>query len=200
MYGGLQDGPGLSPLNPQVCEMQLQSALTSLTLAGCTKLTSAGVVPILKHFSHSLESLQIEGNMSALREHPLDGILSFLQSLRKLCVPVDYITEYFFRNDSDRPKENPYPLEEVELDCIWPSGNQVEAINSEMMWDAVVDGSFGRLRRVALARKLELPVVKGLSESSKELNQLLKAMAREDGQGGHYSEDRAGVYIFGPQI
>lgn len=149
---------------------------------------------IVEHYSINLEYLKIGNHMSALRNDPLDGILGILGSLRHLSIPVDYITGFFFWGKS---KEDPYLLETIELDCIWPAGNQAEAINSDVIWDAVADGAFGRLRRVNLARRLEMPVVTGLGENSEELNQLLKALAREDGSQARYSEDQAGVRIFG---
>ena len=194
--GGLQGGPldyafiSLRPLPTQPC-------LTRLTIGNCPKLTSNGVWTILRHYSLTLEFLKLEKHMEVLRHEPLDGILAILSSLRHLSIPVDYITDRFFWVNYGRSKNDPYPLEILKLDCFWPAGNQVEAINSDLIWDAVADGAFGLLRRVILDRRLELPVVTGLGENSEELNQLLKALAREDGPKARYSESQAGVWVFG---
>jgi len=192
--GGLQDGLLLHDINKRLTTQIEPLTLTRLTIGNCPKLSKDGVWTIVEHYSINLEYLKIGNHMSALRNDPLDGILGILGSLRHLSIPVDYITGFFFWGKS---KDDPYLLETIELDCIWPAGNQAEAINSDVIWDAVADGAFGRLRRVNLARRLEMPVVTGLGENSEELNQLLKALAREDGSQARYSEDQAGVRIFG---
>lgn len=192
--GGLQDGLLLHDINKRLTTQIEPLTLTRLTIGNCPKLSKDGVWTIVEHYSINLEYLKIGNHMSALRNDPLDGILGILGSLRHLSIPVDYITGFFFWGKS---KDDPYLLETIELDCIWPAGNQAEAINSDVIWDAVADGAFGRLRRVNLARRLEMPVVTGLGETSEELNQLLKALAREDGSQARYSEDQAGVRIFG---
>ena len=192
--GGLQDGLLLYTINKPLSNQIEPLPLTRLTIGNCPKLSKHGVWAIVEHYSVNLEYLKIGNHMTALRNDPLDGILEILSSLRHLSIPVDYITGFFFWG---RSKEDPYPLETIKLDCIWPAGNQAEAINSDVIWDAVADGGFGRLRRVNLARRLEMPVVTGLGENSEELNQLLKALAREDGFQARYSEDQAGVRIFG---
>ena len=196
VFGGLNDGTTLRPLKDRFPTVT-QPSLTRLTIGNCPRLRSHDVRAILEFYSQNLESLNIDKHMDTLRHEPLDGILAFLKSLRHLTIPVDYITHHFFWADSGRSRDNPYPLETIKLDCFWPASNQVEAINSDLIWDAVADGAFGRLRRVILDRRLELPVVTGLGENSEELNQLLKALAREDGPGGRYSEDQAGVWISG---
>lgn len=196
ILGGLQDGPLDLPHDFR-CPPTIQPSLTRLTLGSCPKLTSNGIWTILRHYALNLEFLKIERHMECLRTQPLDGILAVLPSLRHLSIPVDYITDHFFWGDYGRSKDYPYPLETIKLDCFWPAGNQVEAINSDLIWDAVADGAFGRLRRVILDRRLELPVVTGLGESSEELNQLLKALACEDGPSARYPEGQAGVWIFG---
>ena len=196
VFGGLSDGTTSWHLKDGFSNI-IQPSLTRLTIGNCPRLTSRGIRAILEFYSRSLESLNIEKHMETLRHEPLDGILAFLKSLRHLTIPVDYITHHFFWANSGRSRDNPYPLETIKLDCFCPAYNQVEAINSDLIWDAVADGAFGRLRRVMLDRRLELPVVTGLGENSEELNQLLKALAREDGQDGRYSEDQAGVWISG---
>jgi len=195
--GGLQDGLLLHAINKRLSKQIEPLSLTRLTIGNCPKLSKDGVWAIVEHYSINLEYLKIGNHMTSLRNDPLDGILEILGSLRHLSIPVDYITGFFFGGNWGKSKENPYLLETVELDCIWPAGNQAEAINSDVIWDAVADGAFGRLRRVTLARRLEMPVVTGLGENSEELNQLLKALAREDGSQARYSEDQAGVRIFG---
>ena len=194
--GGLQDGLLLHSLDDRLSNVN-QPSLTHLTLGNCPKLTYNAVRAILENYSMNLEIFRLEAPMSALRHEALDGVFAFLGSLRHLSIPVDYITDRFFWEDYGRSKENPYLLETIELDCVYPAGNQAEAINSDLIWDAVADGAFGRLRRVGLHRRLERPVVTGLGENSEELNQLLKALAREDGEQARYPEDRAGVWIFG---
>ena len=196
VFGGLNDGTTSPPLKAGPPNT-IQPSLTRLAIGNCPRLTSHGVRAILEFYSRNLESLKFENHMDTLRHEPLDGILAFLKSLRHLTIPVDYITHHFFWPDSGRSGDNPYPLETIRLDCFCPAHNQLEAINSDLIWYAVDGGAFGRLRRVILDRRLELPVVTGLGENSEELNQLLKALAREDGPGGRYSEDQAGVWITG---
>ena len=96
-----------------------------------------------------------------------------------------------------RTKHSPYPLVTLVLDCHEPSFHQDRSFDCDWIWNAVADGIFPNLRKVGLHRDLDGEFMTGrkLGEGAAELNELLKALAREDGDGAVISEDDAGVYI-----
>lgn len=123
-----------------------------------------------------------------------DLILS-LNHLQYLHIPIDFVGRGFFWGQHVRSRENPSSLVTVELDRGFPL-DQEETIDIDSIWDAVTEGAFPNLRRIGLHRSLDSSAITGLGESAEELDQLLKAFAREDGDQAKCTEDLAGVYTF----
>lgn len=143
-----------------------------------------------------LESLKIHKTPPfRISSLPIDMFLLSLDYLRYLSIPIDLIGPEFFTGRESRSQGNPCPLTTIELECRQPMLDRGASILPEVIWDAVTEGPFSHLRRVGLHRRLDEPARYGNQTSSEDLSELLKALAREDGDKALITEDYAGVYI-----
>ena len=147
-----------------------------------------------------LEYLEIQAPMNELQKIPLESHFLTLGTFRHLKIPVEFISSSIFGHGYPHPHPkgpgNSFVLDTLELDCIEPRQRTWSHINADMIWDAVAEGALGNLRKLKVHRSVDA----SLSEKSKEadaIDQFLKALAREDGAKAKYSEDQAGVWIFG---
>lgn len=171
-------------------------SLKRLEMQNCSEIDSSCFAFLLGHLPR-LEVLKMRLNRSRTIGLTTDDSILSLDHVRHLQIPVDFIHWEFFEGRGIRSRENPCPIVAIELDYVQPILNPEWTIDSDTIWLAVTEGPFPHLRRVGLHRKLERGSNYGLSDSTEELSQLLKALAREDGEKASIPEDFAGVYIFG---
>lgn len=175
------------------------SSLTHLGIGNCSHQFSPSVHLSLVNLGPQLESLEIHRSRIISGESSFDKILVYLPVLRRLSIPAAYISAEFFTCVSNSKDFS--PLVELELTCsngfpYW--GNESVDIDYNHVWDAVVDGGLGRLRRLKLHRNLKWDLSREARRELKSLDEMLQALAREDAEasGSHETMD-AGVWMIG---
>ena len=175
--------------------------LVRLTVGNCdlgsfdiTRLVSSDYLPRLKY-------LKVVQPMKALQANPFRAEWTIPESnplakssIRHLDVPIEYLSPSVCQNAKSAAHTKLYLLETLRLrdtneDLPWDQ----EAWDFALISDAVDEGPFKRLRRISMPRTL----FEYLSKDSdpQELDQFMKALAREDGEQSKYTEDEAGVRI-----
>ncbi len=97
---------------------------------------------------------------------------------------------------SKTKKKNHYRLRELVLDCFDPT--DCDIFTACDLWFAIdQDYGFGRVRKVRAHRRLGWTATEEGREEVRELDELLKALAREDGANAEIEEADAGVVLFG---
>ena len=176
---------------------QPNHTLTRLILQGCSLQRSLLEIWSLPKYLPKLEYFALMPSTSRTTNAFYLGDLVFsFRHLQHLRLPVDFLGHRFFDPKTVRTTEHPCLLNTIELDRgslhAYFEGKSI----CDSIWDAVTKGPFPNLRRVGLHRSLDSSESTGLGEDAEELSQLLKALAREDGDKAQLSEDLAGVYIF----
>lgn len=120
--------------------------------------------------------------------------MSLVPNLKYLKISLDLIGDYFFGS-----VDKPACLRRLDLDCFdTPAANNV---NPDRIWDAIADGGFGTLRVLGVHRKVlgigMADFGTGQNGMLDEIDEYLKALAREDGKNAEVSEKDAGVVLFG---
>lgn len=110
-------------------------------------------------------------------------------NLRHLKVSIDFIdTDFFLNASSEHPS-----LTRIDLHCFdTDDASQIDASN---MYSFLELHPFSNVRILGIHQKLGWATRDG--SNVVDLDELLKAMAREDGPGAEISEDEAGVVLFG---
>lgn len=177
------------------------SSLTHLCVGNCSRLFSPSVHLLLLKLGPQLESLEIQRSRIIFGESSFDEILVYLPVLRRLSIPAEYISAGFFTCVSNSMSNGFFPLVELELTCgngfpYWE--NESIDIDCSHVWDAVVDGGLGRLRRLKLHRNLKWDLSREARRELKALDEMLQTLAREDAEasGSHENMD-AGVWMIG---
>lgn len=151
---------------------------------------------ILKFKGSQLHHLEIVAPIPALaQDHkPLSGYMKHVPNLVYLKVSLDFISRSFLFSENDRGDQ--YPLRQLELDCFDPAC--CDDFTAYDIWAGIAyDSGFGRVRKVRVHRRLEWAATEEGREQVKDLDELLKALAREDGANAEVKEDDAGVVFFG---
>lgn len=172
--------------------------LKRLTLQGHAARAHASVFDRIPEYLPNLEYLAIGRLPSEITAIALIfGYLIFSNSsLQHLRLPVHFLNDTFFDQPIPGRSQELPSLHTIELDCgHLPALFEVNSI-CDSIWDAVTQGPYPNLRRVGLHESLDRSGTTGLSKDAEELSQLLKALAREDGDKAQITEDRAGVYTF----
>ena len=169
--------------------------LTHLTISNCDQLWASDIEAIVNmEYLPKLEYLNIQGPMFQLVRWPIDSHIFSISTLRHLRTPARFISG-MFKGPREWSGSGPYPLDTLELDHEDFSATGMEPIVYDWMWDAIAEGPFKNLRRVGVDRRLVHPYY--LEPDHDQFAQYLKALAREDGKTARYTEDQAGVWIFG---
>ena len=151
---------------------------------------------ILKTKGSQLHHLEIVAPIPALaQDHkPLGGYMEYLPNLVYLKVSLDFVGRSFLLSKND--KGDQYPMKQLDLDCFDPAN--CDSFTTYDLWVAIAyDGGFGRVRKVRVHRRLEWAATEEGKEQVKDLDELLKALAREDGANAEMKEADAGVVLFG---
>ena len=150
---------------------------------------------ILKNKGSQLRYLEIVAPIPALaRDHkPLSTYMIHVSNLLHLKISLDFITSSFLLFEKDRV--DLYPLRQLDLDCFDPA--DCEDFTASDLWSAICDEGFGRVRRVRVHRRLGWTATKEGKSRIKDVDDLLKALAREDGDKATMDENEAGVVLFG---
>ena len=153
---------------------------------------------ILKNKGSQLRHLEIVAPIPAMAQghKPLDGYMKHLPNLLHLKISLDFISALFLLSERDR--EDFYPLKQLDLDCFDPA--DCDAFTASDLWFGFIcdEGfGFGRVRRVRVHRRLGWTATKEGKKQIKDVDELLKALAREDGASAAIDENEAGVVLFG---
>ena len=186
--GGIHDEPlvSLSTLPP---------TLSSLSIGNCPHLSMLSIGNILKNKGSQLRHLEIVAPIPSLaQDHkPLSSYMIHLPNLLHLKISLDFISPSFLLLEQDR--EDLYPLRQLDLDCFDPA--DCDAFTATDLWCAICDEGFGRVRKVRVHRRLGWTATKEGNKRIKDVDELLKALAREDGANVAIDENEAGVVLFG---
>lgn len=150
---------------------------------------------ILKNKGSQLRYLEIIAPIPALAQDrkPLSSYMIHVPNLLHLKISLDFINPSFLLLEKDR--EDHYPLRQLDLDCFDPA--DCEAFTASDLWFAISDEGFDRVRRVRVHRRLGWTASKEGKRRIKDVDELLKALAREDGDNAAIDENEAGVVLFG---
>lgn len=174
------------------------SSLTHLGIGDCSPLIAPMVHLLLQKLGPQLESLEIQKSKIVPGEYSLDEVLHFLPVLRRLSIPAEHISAGFFTCAFELMSKAPSPLVELELNGLPYWESERANVDCNNVWDAVVDGGLGRLRRLKVHRSLVWDHSREARHDLKALDELLQTLAREDAEasGSHETID-AGVWVIG---
>ena len=187
--GGIHDAPLVSLTG-------LPPSLTRLSIGNCPHLSMVSIGTILKYKGSQLKHLEIVAPIPALaQDHkPLSGYMKHVPNLVHLKISLDFVSRSDLLSEMDRGDQ--YPLRQLDLDCFDPAC--CDDFTAYDIWAVIgLDSGFGRVRKVRVHRRLEWTTTEDSKEQVKDLDHLLKALAREDGANAEIKEDDAGVVLFG---
>lgn len=172
-------------------------SLNALTFFYCPRLSTGPVRIIAAKFADSLEALHLGRQANNIRCGPLIDWLRCLPKLRRLHTTLDWqgSLSRIVTSLNDRLEgQSPYPLEHLELDCKDVHGYWIDD-EYEDLYAAISEGYLGRLRRLEFWHRLTARPPKRCRNQVQELDDLLRALAREDGENANIKERIAGAYI-----
>ena len=156
----------------------------------------ASIGKLLKDKGSQLHHLEILAPIPSLaRDHkPLSSYMEYVPNLLYLRVSLDFISRSFLLSENN--KGDHYPLRQLDLDCFDPA--DCDSFTAYDLWVAIAyDNWFGRVRKVRVHRRLGWAATAEGEEQMRDLDELLKALAREDGASAEIDEADAGVMLFG---
>ena len=174
----------------------LPLSLSHLIIGNCPHLSMASISNILKTKGSQLHHLEILAPMPALTQayKPLSGFMDHVPNLRYLKLSFDFMVRSFLLLEDT--EGDPYPLRQLDLDCFDPA--DCDVFTAYDLWFAIAHfHRFSRIRKVRVHRRLGWAATEDGKEQLKDLDELLKAFAREDGPSAEISEADAGVLLFG---
>lgn len=169
----------------------LPSTVSRLSIGNCPHLSMLSIGPLLLAKGPQLQYLEILAPMPRLQlDHkPLNNLMDLVPNLRHLKISVDLIEVDFFLNASNRQPQ----LSRIDFHCGDPAA--VPFMDAQYVYASLDLVPFSKVRVIGIHHKL------GWASTAQgdivDLDELLQAMAREDGPGAEISEDEAGVVIFG---
>lgn len=173
----------------------LPPTLSHLTIANCPHLSMLSIGPLLLAKGPQLQRLEILAPIPRLQvsHKPLNDIMKYLPHLSHLKISIDFIdSTLFFKPVADAAHRQP-SLTRLDLHAF--DTEAVSEINASNLYSLLESYLFSQIRILGVHQKLGW--VRKASRSVVDLDELLKALAREDGPGGKVSEADAGVVIFG---
>lgn len=187
--GGIHD-------QPLVSLRSLPPSLSSLSIGNCPHLSIVSIGSILRTKGSQLRHLEIIAPIPALaQDHkPLSSYMEYVPNLLYLKISLDFVSRSFLLSEID--KGDQYSLRQLDLDCFDPA--DTDTFTAYDVWAAIAyDSGFGRVRKVRVHRRLGWAATEDGKEQVKDLDDLLKALAREDGDNAEIKEADAGVVMFG---
>lgn len=192
--GGVRDESTL-------CLSTLPPSVTRLSIGNCPHLSMLSLRPILQAKGAQLQYLEIMAPIPALElgHKPLNDVMDMVSNLRHLKISLDFLGPIFFTPSASNP-DACQSLRRLDLDCFDPA--ECGFITLEQVWQGFdwaegKDGKFNKVRKLGISNKLGWTVRKSDQATIQEIDELLKAMAREDGPDAEVAEDEAGVLMFG---
>ena len=120
--------------------------------------------------------------------------MEHVPNLLYLKISLDFVSRSFMLSEND--KGDQHSLRQLDLDCFDPA--DCDAFSAYDLWAAFAyDRGFGRVRKVRVHRRLGWATTEEGKKQVKDVDDLLKALAREDGANAEIKEDDAGVVLFG---
>ena len=151
------------------------------------------MLPVLKHLDSSLKSLEIIAPMpKVLGEGGLFNIFwKYAHNVSHLKISLDLISITFF----DHVELQHASLQRLDLPCFDPA--QCDDEIADVLYDNLGIDQFAKLRIVGVDEMFAKTVliVRPGWPHLEEIDELLKALAREDGKGAHIPEAEAGVVM-----
>ena len=178
------------------CLTTLPPSVSHLSIGNCPHLSMVSIRPILSVKGPQLLYLEIVAPIPALTlsPKPLNNILGLLPNLRRLKISLDFISLACF--DVQMVMTSILPLREIDLDCFDPA--ECELLTAEDVSYGISNThTWGNLRKVRIHRRLGWTKTQCAKRSVGELDEYLKALAKEDGPGAEIKEHEAGVIFFG---
>ncbi|KAL8799384.1 MAG: hypothetical protein Q9182_005926 [Xanthomendoza sp. 2 TL-2023] len=187
----------------QDCQVAIFSTLpkstTALTVHHCPNLTIQAFRRLLVNFGAALEFFQFGPRTSnVVKGTNLIHCLECAPKLRRLVMPA---TTYsiWTRGYPDVPVRydalNPHPLEHLTFDCT-ALDRQGMQLDYEDIWSAIADGYLGHVRRLGFCHQANVQPWRTGRRALQDLDELLRALAREDGPSASVKEEDAGVYVY----
>ncbi|KAL8800224.1 MAG: hypothetical protein Q9223_007341 [Gallowayella weberi] len=177
----------------------LPKSTTSLTVHHCPRLTIQAFRRILINFNTALEFFQFgPGTSNVMMCINLVHCLECAPKLRRLVMPA---TTYsiWTRGYPDVPARydalNPHPLEHLTFDCTALDRRGMQ-VDYEDIWSAIAEGYLGRVRRLGFCHQANVQPWRTGKRALQDLDDLLRALAREDGANASVKEEDAGVYVY----
>lgn len=189
----------------------LPKSLTSFTIHDSPKLGGGPLKALVTSLGQSIENLHIGTDTLDLGNEPVENLLELeslyewlqvLPKLRRLHICFRWIVfEKSMVSPDSFPTYNaqhPHPLEYLELDFRHISAYTASADMSELydaFYDAIAEGYLARLRRVVFFHRIDTRLGKTEKQLMHEMDELLRALAREDGENATIKEEHAGVKV-----
>ncbi len=169
----------------------LPPTVSHLSIGNCPHISMLSIGPLLLAKGPQLQYLGILAPIPRLQlgQKPLNNIMGLLPNLRHLKISVDFIdTDFFLNASSEHPT-----LSRIDLHCF--DTDDTSQLDASNLYTFLELYPFSKVRILGIHQKLGWAFKDGVNIL--DLDELLKAMAREDGPGAEVSEDEAGVVFFG---
>jgi hypothetical protein len=169
----------------------LPPTVSYLAIGNCPHISMLSIGPLLLAKGSQLRYLEILAPIPRLQlgQKPLNNIMASVPNLHHLKISIDFIDTNFFLNASSEHRS----LKRLDLHCFdTDDTSQVDATN---MYSFLEIYAFSKVRILGIHQKLGWTTENNAAVV--DLDELLKALAREDGPGAEISEDEAGVVMFG---
>ena len=174
----------------------LPPSLSHLRIGNCPHLSIVSIGNLLQTNGPQLQHLEIIAPIPALSRNPtsLNDYMKHVPNLLYLKISLDFVSLSTFLN-LEREEGDHYPLKQIDIDCFDPAEGEFYA--SDLWAVTACESRFGRVRKVGIHRRLGWTDTREGKEQVRDLDDLLKALAREDGPNADVKEVDAGVVLFG---
>ncbi|KAL8692927.1 MAG: hypothetical protein Q9224_003861 [Gallowayella concinna] len=177
----------------------LPRSTTSLTVHHCPRLSIKAFEKILVICGAALEIFQYgSGTKNVWMCSNLFHCLQHAPKLRRLLMPAtnDSIwTECFPDTPVRYNALNLHPLEHLTFDCTNFDRYGIQ-VDYENIWSSIAEGYLGRVRRLGFCHQPNVQPWRTDKRALQDLDDLLRALAREDGASASIKEEDAGVYVY----
>lgn len=174
-----------------------QPCLTHLSMEHCPHIDRSCIMTVLGVHGTHLRYLRIGAPMRLLHEGSLNEMVDHLPNLVHLGISVDYIDSNFLDAEITAARVGLGALQELDLDTLDAFKPDDELMMlPDAIWLAIADRKLPSLRKLRIHRKLGWMDSLYSKDSVKDIDDLLKAFAREGGLGASVNETEAGVIFW----
>lgn len=173
----------------------LPPSLSHLSIGNCPHLSIVSIGNLLQTIGPQLQHLEILAPIPALSRNPksLSDYIKHVPNLLYLKISLDFVWQTTFL--SEREEGDHYPLKRIDIDCFDPA--ECELYASDFGAVIAFESRFGMVRKVGIHRRLGWADTREGKVQVRNLDDILKALAREDGPNADVEEADAGVVLFG---